>query len=131
MLKKTVSEREKAIRIADDMTKEITKFKLAVEAASDQIVITDANGVILYANPATAVITGYKIEEIIGKKAGSGELWGGQMPKQFYEQMWHTLKRAKQAFLGELVNKRKNGLYIQQKLAYLQLLLKTMRLNFL
>jgi len=88
---------------------EVRRFQLAVENVSDQIVITDPEGVVLYANPIIEKVTGFKRQEIIGKKAGSKELWGGNMDKEFYKNMWDVIKNKKQTFTGELINKRKNG----------------------
>lgn len=98
-------EKDRSYRLAKDLE----KFKLAVENASDHIVITDKDGMILYANKAVKRITGFMIEEIMGKKAGSKNLWGGQMGQDFYVLMWRTLKEEKKAFVGELRNRRKNG----------------------
>lgn len=99
------SEKEKT----EFLAKDLEKFKLAVENASDHIVITDADGKVLYANKAVEKITGYSNAEVIGKKAGSNELWGGQMKKDVYEKFWKTIKEDKQIFSGEFQNKRKNG----------------------
>ncbi len=85
------------------------KFKLAVDNASDHIVITDAEGIILFANKAVTKITGFPIKEIVGKKAGVKELWGGLMGLDFYKKLWHTIKVDKKVFAGELRNKRKNS----------------------
>lgn len=82
------------------------KFHAAVESSSDQIVITDIDGKIIYANPAASKITGYSPEEIIGNKPS---LWGKQMSKEFYQNMWYTIKNLKKPFDGEVNNKRKNG----------------------
>jgi PAS domain S-box-containing protein len=82
------------------------KFKLAVEAASDHIIIADSDGKIIYANPMAEKITGYGFEEMKGK---TPRLWGGQMPQEFYEKLWNAIKKEKKAFIGELKNKRKNG----------------------
>lgn len=81
-------------------------FKLAIENASDHIIITDNNGVILYANKAVEKITGYGNEEILGNKPS---LWGGLMEKSFYKRLWRTIKVKKKPFIGEITNKRKNG----------------------
>lgn len=94
---------------AQSLMKDLEKFKLAVDSANDQVIITDENGTVLYANPAAERITGFTIPGILGKKAGSRDLWGGLMPKGFYEQMWHTIKTEKKVFAGEIKNKRKNG----------------------
>lgn len=92
-----------------ERTIDLKKYQLAVENTSDQIVITDTNGIILYANHAAEVITGYTKNEIIGQKAGAPHLWGGQMDKGFYQKMWATIKVEKQTFQGELKNRHKSG----------------------
>ncbi|MDD4931586.1 MAG: PAS domain S-box protein [Candidatus Colwellbacteria bacterium] len=90
----------------------LQKFKLAVENASDHIIITDPDGTILFANSAASKITGYEIKEIMGNKPS---LWGKQMPSDFYKNMWHEIKDLKRDFTGELTNKRKNGeIYIAE-----------------
>ncbi len=82
-------------------------FKLAIEDASDQIVISNADGIVLFANRILTKITGYTPEEALGKKAGV--LWGKLMPKSFYEKMWQTIKVEKRSFSGQITNKKKNG----------------------
>lgn len=91
------------------VNKTLHNFRLAVDAASDHIVITDNDGIILYANRAAERITGYSIKEMLGKKAGGKELWGGHMGKEFYKKLWHTVKEKKQVFRGEVKNIRKDG----------------------
>jgi PAS domain-containing protein len=71
-------------KTAENANRDLTKFKLAVEHASDLVTITDPDGMIIYSNPATEMITGFTPQETIGKKAGSKELWGGVMPKEKY-----------------------------------------------
>jgi PAS domain S-box-containing protein len=88
---------------------ELKKFKLAVENAGDHIVITDPDGKIIFANDAVERITGFSVEEIINKKAGVKELWGGQMSQEFYKKLWKTIKEDKKTFSGEILNKRKGG----------------------
>ncbi len=85
---------------------ELRKFQLAVENTSQHIIITDRDGTVLYANPAVASTTGFAREEVIGNNPS---LWGKQMSKEFYEQLWHTILVEKKTFTGEVQNKRKNG----------------------
>ena len=95
-----------------EVTKNFEKFKLAVEGTSDHVVITDMEGVILYANKAAEKTTGYLREEIVGNKPS---LWGKQMPIEFYKSMWDTIKTKRGNFYGEITNKRKNGqIYITE-----------------
>lgn len=95
-----------------EVTEDFKKFKLAVDGTSDHVVITDKEGVILYANRAAEETTGYTRKEIIGSKPS---LWGKQMPPEFYREMWHTIKEQKKSFYGEITNRRKDGrLYIAE-----------------
>lgn len=86
------------------------KSKEALYAVLDQlpihIIITDENGVIVYANKAVETITGFSCEEIIGQTPA---LWGKQMPQEFYENMWRTIKTEKKVFEAEVTNKNKSG----------------------
>jgi PAS domain S-box-containing protein len=91
---------------SEEQSEELRKFKLAVENTSQHVVITDIDGFVLYANKAVEDLTGYSREEVIGKRPS---LWGGLMSKEFYQEMWHTIKDEKRTFAGEITNKRKNG----------------------
>lgn len=99
-------EKNKTEIIANDLK----KFQLAVNNASDQIVITDQNGIILHANSALERITGFKVKDSLGQKAGSKKTWGGRMSEEFYKQLWKTIKIDKKTFSGEVLNHRKNGI---------------------
>ena len=98
--------RKRALRAADLATKDLVKFKQAVDGVSDLVIITDTDAKILYANNASKKITGFDKKEIIGKNPS---LWGKGMDKDFYENFWKTLKVDKKVFNGEVTNKRKNG----------------------
>ncbi|KKS94600.1 MAG: PAS/PAC sensor hybrid histidine kinase [Candidatus Collierbacteria bacterium GW2011_GWB1_44_6] len=101
-----LSSRRRAVVLADLATRDLRKFKQAVDGVSDHVIITDPEGVIMYANKAAEEITGYGLVEMIGKKPS---LWGGQMPKEFYENFWKTIKYDKRPFWGEIRNRRKSG----------------------
>lgn len=73
-----VQERDELAR----KTEELTKYLMAVEHTSDQIVITDPHGAILYANPAAEQLTGYTKEELCGKHAGA---WWKEKPASPHE----------------------------------------------
>ena len=94
---------------SDQLASDLQKFELAVKNVSEQIIITDPNGIILFANSAVKKMTGFSPEEILGKKAGIKKLWGGLMPLEFYQHLWKTLKVDKLPLAAELKNKRKNG----------------------
>src|SRR3990167_7107961 len=80
----------------------------------EHIIITDENANVIYANKAAEEQTGRSATEIIGKTPG--DLWGGQMPKEFYEKMWHTIKIEKKPFVGDVKNKRSDGTKYWQEL---------------
>src|SRR3989338_4005703 len=86
---------------------EIKVLKKAFDLLQDHVIITDENANILYANKAVENNTGFSQEEVIGKNPA--DLWGGKMPKRFYEEMWRTIKIEKRPFVGEVQNVRKDG----------------------
>lgn len=98
-----VSDSEEKLKKKSD---ELEKFRQATDTSFDHIVIADPNGKILYANHAAELLTGYSRKEIIGNTPA---LWGRQMPGEFYETMWRTIKVEKNKYAGELTNKRKDG----------------------
>ena len=92
----------------------LEKLKVAFDAVSDHVVVTDKDANILYANNAVEKMTGFPLEETVGKNPA--DLWGGNMPQEFYENMWHTIKTEKKPFVGEVQNKRKDGTLYWQEL---------------
>ena len=82
------------------------RFEEAVENTTQHIIITDPDGVIVYANAAVEKTTGYPPEEVMGNTPA---LWGRQMPREVFDNLWHTIKVEKKSFQGELINKRKDG----------------------
>ena len=92
---------------------EFRKLSSAVEKSADMVVMTGADGVIEYVNPAFEALTGYTREETVGKTPRI--LKSGRQDAEFYERMWGTL-RAGKIFRGVLVNHKKNGeLYWTEK----------------
>jgi PAS domain S-box-containing protein len=83
-----------------------SRLATAVEQASEAIVITDATGTILYANPAFEKTSGYTSAEAIGKNPRL--LKSGQHGGEFYQQLWETILRG-QVWTGHFTNRRKNG----------------------
>lgn len=70
------------------------------------IIITDIKGVILRTNQAFTRITGFSLEESIGKTVAI--LKSGRHDEHFYERMWSTLNQNAR-WQGEVWNRRKNG----------------------
>ena len=82
------------------------RLAMAVEQASEAIVITEPDGTISYVNPAFEKIAGYTREEAVGQT--SRILKSGKHDTEFYRQMWEALA-AGQVWHGHLINKRKDG----------------------
>ncbi len=78
----------------------------SVEQAGESIMITDRKGVIEYANPAFSRITGYSVEEAIGKTPGI--LKSGNQDTTFYKDMWRTITSG-EVWHGKVVNRKKDG----------------------
>jgi len=98
-----VKERTAAL---SETARDLEKFKLAVENASDSIVITDLKGKVLYANKATEAVTGFAPEEAVGK---TPTLWGCKLSNDFDQELWRTIREQKKPFIGETDHIRKNG----------------------
>lgn len=112
----------------DVLIKELEKFKLAVDNVSDNIIITDSEGIVIYANKAVEKVTGYKPEEAVGKK--SGTLWKTPMPVEYYQNLWDTIKKQKKVFISEIQNKRKNGEIYTAKISISPILNKAGHVKF-
>jgi diguanylate cyclase (GGDEF)-like protein/PAS domain S-box-containing protein len=72
----------------------------------EAIIITDIDANIIRTNQAFHDITGYSVEEVLGKNPRM--LSGGRHDKAFYDQMWLSI-RTKGSWTGEIWDKRKNG----------------------
>lgn len=92
--------------------KDRARLSSAVEQAAEAIVITDAEPLIVYVNPAFERITGYSRAEATGQSPRI--LKSGKQTREFYEQMWTTLLRG-EAWSGRLVNKRKDGTLYEEE----------------
>ncbi len=76
------------------------------DRAGEAIVITDSQGIIITVNDAFTAVTGYVLQEVIGKKTSI--LRSGKHSTEFYAAMWRSLLELG-SWQGEIYNKRKNG----------------------
>ncbi|GAB4500940.1 MAG: hypothetical protein Fur0035_04800 [Anaerolineales bacterium] len=79
----------------------------ALNVAANAIVITDISGAIQWVNPAFTALTGYSLEEALGKNP-CDLLKSGRHSQAFYKQLWDTIL-AGQVWRGEFINRRKDG----------------------
>ena len=77
-----------------------------IEQSPAYIFITDTKGVIEYANPAFTEITGYAVEDAIGKNPRF--LKSGKVEPEVYAELWTNIKKGN-VWRGQFINKRKNG----------------------
>ena len=84
----------------------LTKLSRAVEQAGESVLITNAQGVIEYVNPAFTRITGHAFEDAIGKTPAI--LNSGHQNHQFYSSMWKTIS-AGEVWQGRMIDRRKDG----------------------
>jgi PAS domain S-box-containing protein len=92
---------------------ETEKIRLmsAIDQAAEAIVITDADALIEYVNPAFERLTGYSAEEAHGKNPHI--LQSGVHDADFYEEMWQELVSG-QVWKGHLINRRKDGTFFEE-----------------
>lgn len=69
---------------------------------------TDLKGKITYANETFAMISGYSVEELVGKPHAI--VRHPDMPRSVFAQMWETLKKG-EIWRGYVKNLRKDGGY--------------------
>lgn len=98
--------------IIRDITDRVTAQKrlrlqsAALESAANAMAITDVKGRFTWVNPAFTQLTGYAVEEIIGRNPRL--LKSGKQDEEYYRNLWQTILAGK-IWRGELVNKRKDG----------------------
>ncbi|MBE0487337.1 PAS domain-containing protein [Marinobacter sp.] len=81
-------------------------FAKAIDAAYDGIFITDADGVIEFANQGFEIMTGYAPTEVIGYKPSF--LKSGKHDNTFYKSLWRHLNEGL-PFRAMVINRHKNG----------------------
>jgi PAS domain S-box-containing protein len=88
------------------LNEELKVFSQAVEQSPLNIIITNLNGTIEYANPKACELTGYSFKELIGHNPRM--LKSGETTFSEYELLWKTI-RSGNVWKGVFHNKKKNG----------------------
>jgi diguanylate cyclase (GGDEF)-like protein/PAS domain S-box-containing protein len=84
----------------------LLKLSLAVEQSPASLVITDLEGNIEYVNKTFSTVTGYDLNEVLGKNPRV--LKSGKTPTATYVEMWNQLTHG-HAWKGEFINRSKFG----------------------
>lgn len=98
--------------IATDITErkqkelDLLRFSNVIENTINPIQITDANGVMVYVNPAFEKTTGYTKEELMGKNPKV--LSSGKHDREFWLKVWTHILSGK-VWVGQVENRRKDG----------------------
>lgn len=87
----------------------------ALEVAANAIMITDAQGIIEWVNPAFTSNTGYTSAEAMGKNPRD-LVRSGEQEASIYASLWQAINNG-QVWRGEFFNRRKNGsLYLEEQI---------------
>lgn len=103
----------KIIKFASDTTKVVAEQKklatlsLVAYETDSSVLITGPNGLIEYCNPGFTKLTGYTLDEIIGKKPGS--LLQGKLTSPTTRQRIHDKLKTEKPFQEEILNYKKTG----------------------
>lgn len=99
-----INERKKA-------EEELRLAAMVYQNSSEAMTVTDSQGHIVSVNPAFTSLTGYTLEEVLGKSTKL--LNSGRHTREFYGAMWHQINSIGH-WQGEIWNRRKNGeLYLE------------------
>ncbi|MDD3761826.1 MAG: EAL domain-containing protein [Nevskiales bacterium] len=93
----------------DERKRAEARLRLSAEVfehLGEAIMITDADNRIVSVNRAFSAITGYSLDEVLGRNPSV--LASGRHDKDFYRQMWRTLQ-LEGVWKGEVWDRRKSG----------------------
>ena len=79
----------------------------ALNSAANGVIITDRHARIEWVNPAFTAVSGYTLEEAVGRDTGD-LLKSGTHDAAFYRQLWGTILQG-HVWVGEMTNRRKDG----------------------
>ena len=96
---------------ARDTTERLRLATAVFDSTREGVLISDANNVVVFVNPAFSEITGFSYSEIVG--SSPRVLQSGRHSKEFYAEMWRSLD-SKDSWTGEIWNRRKNGEILPQ-----------------
>ncbi len=109
-----ILKRDKQDKLIIKQHKRLELFGVAMAQATEGVMITDKNNIIIEINQAFTDILGYTKEDIIGQNPSL--LSSGKQDIKFYLEMWKSISNNK-SWTGELINRRKDGTLITQWLS--------------
>jgi len=103
LLEEKITLRTKELSDANRILKRLWE---AVQKTGEAIIILDQMANITFVNPAFQLMTGYSVEEAVGRNIRI--LKSGRHSKAFYAELWDTLNAGK-VWKGRFINKKKDG----------------------
>lgn len=91
----------------ENLNQDLTKYKSALDNTSEQVIIADKEGVIIYANIGMKYLSGYSPEEAVGKT--TAQLWRIIDDEKKEEEIWNLILNEKKPYTGEFKCKHKDG----------------------
>ena len=90
----------------EQVTNELSKLSQAIHQSASTVLITSLDGLIEFVNPSFTRITGYSVEDVIGKNPEI--LNSGKNPPYLFSDMWESIANG-ETWQGEMLNRKKNG----------------------
>ena len=103
---KTTLEKQEIVRSKKEDEEKIKILSRAVEQNPASIIITDIDGLIEYVNPKFTQLTGYTMDEVIGKNPRI--LKSETTSSEEYKHLWEIITSGGE-WSGEFQNRKKNG----------------------
>ncbi|MCQ8103412.1 GAF domain-containing protein [Methylomonas sp. SURF-2] len=105
--------------VGDALSREKTARQLklldtALKAAAQAIVIVDSQAVIRWANPAFSALTGFALEDVLGKPSKELIRLGAQS-ETFYLALANSILNQR-VWRGEIINKHRDGIFYNESL---------------
>lgn len=107
LLDKLNHQRELYIHLLEEANNKLEAMQQSIDTHL-MYVMTNPEGIIIYANKRFCEASGYNEQELIGKSPRI--IKSNFHPKEFYEHLWKTIA-AGNMWRGEIKNKAKNGTY--------------------
>ncbi len=101
-----IAERNRAEAALKAQHEELQLAAMVYQNSSESMTVTDSEGIIVSVNPAFTKVTGYTLEEVVGRNTSM--LSSGRHDRAFYQAMWTEIQTTGH-WQGEIWNRRKNG----------------------